>query len=42
MSLDILDILRKAFWSNAKTLLQHYQKEIVSYEGVYFNKIMEY
>ena len=42
MSLDILDILRKACWSNAKTFLQHYKKEIVSYEGVDFNKIMEY
>ena len=26
MSLDILDILRKACWSNAKTFLQHYKK----------------
>ena len=31
MSLDIIDILRKACWSNAKTFLQHYKKEIVSY-----------
>ena len=29
MSLDILDILRKACWSNAKIFLQHYKKEIV-------------
>ena len=42
MSLDILDILRKACRSNAKAFLQHYKKEIVSYEGVDFNKIMEY
>ena len=34
MKLDILDILRKACWSNAKTFLQHYKKEIVSYEEV--------
>ena len=32
MNLNILDILRKACWSNAKTFLQHYKKEIVSYE----------
>ena len=42
MSLDILDILRKSCWSNAKTFLQHYRNKIVSYEGVDFNKIMEY
>ena len=42
MNLDILDIVRKACWSNAKTFLQHYKKEIVSYEGVDFNKIVEY
>ena len=42
MSLDIIEILRKACWSNAKTFPQHYEKEIVSYEGVDFNKIMEY
>ena len=42
MSLNILDILRKACWSNTKTFLQHYQKEVVSYEGVDFNKIVEY
>ena len=42
MSLDIMDILRKACWSNAKTFLQHYKKEIIRYEGVDFNKIMEY
>ena len=42
MSLDILDILRKACWSNAITFIQHYKKEIVSCEGVDFNKIMEY
>ena len=42
MNLDILDILSKACWSNAKTFLQHYKKEIVSYEEVDFNKIMEY
>ena len=42
MSLDILDILRKACWSNAKTFLQHYKKETISYEGIDFNKIMEY
>ena len=42
MSLDIMDILRKAYWSNAKTFLQHYKKEIISYEGVDFNKIIEY
>ena len=28
MSLDILDILKKACWSNAKTFLQHYKNEI--------------
>ena len=37
----ILDILRKACWSSAKTFLQHYKKETVSYEGVDFNKIIE-
>ena len=42
MSLDIIAILRKVCWSNAKVFLQHYKKEIVSYEGVDFNKIMEY
>ena len=42
MSLDITDILRKACWRNAKTFLQRYKKEIVSYEGIDFNKIMEY
>ena len=42
MSLDIMDILRKACWSNAKTFLQHYKKEIICYEVVDFNKIMEY
>ena len=42
VSLDILDIFRKACWSNAKTFLQHYKKETVSYEGVDFNKTMEY
>ena len=42
MSLDIMDIIRKAYWSNAKTFLQHYKKEITSYEGVDFNKIIEY
>ena len=42
MSLDIPHILRQACWSNAKTLLQHYKKEIVSYEELDFNKIMEY
>ena len=42
MSLDILDILRKACWSNVETFLQHYKKEIVYYEGADFNKIMEY
>ena len=43
MSLDILDILRKACWCNAKTFfIQHYKEEIVSYEGVDFNKIIEY
>ena len=41
-SLDVLDILRKTCWGNAKTFLQHYKKEIISYEGVDFNKIMEY
>ena len=42
MSLDILDILRKACWSNAKTFLQYNKKEVVSYKVVDFNKIMEY
>ena len=42
MCLDIMDILRKACWSNAKTFLQRYKKEIISYEGVDFNKIIEY
>ena len=28
-SLDILDILRKACWSNAKTYLQHYKKKLL-------------
>ena len=42
MNLDILDILGKACWDNAKTFLQHCKKEIVSYEGVDFNKITEY
>ena len=42
MNLDILDILRKACWSNAKIFLQHYKTEIVSYKGVDFDKIMEY
>ena len=42
MKFDILDILGKACWGNAKTFLQHYKKEIVSYEGVDFNKITEY
>ena len=37
-----LDIVRKACLRNAKTFLQHYKKETVSYEGVDFNKIMEY
>ena len=35
MSLDILDVLRKACWSNAI-------KEIIRYKGEGFNKIMEY
>ena len=39
MNLDILDILRKVYWSNAKTFLQHYKKEIVCYEGINVNKI---
>ena len=42
MSLDNLDILRKACWSNAKIFLQHYKKEIVSYKGVDFNNFVEY
>ena len=42
MSLDILHILRKAYWSNAKTFLQHYKKDIVNYEGIDFNKILAY
>ena len=42
VSLDIQDIVRKVSLSNAKTFLQHYKKESVSYEGVDFNKIMEY
>ena len=42
MSLDIMDILRKACWREAKTFLQHYKKKIVSYGEVDFNKIMEY
>ena len=42
MSLDIMDILRKACWSKAKTFLQHYKKKIVSYGEVDFNKIVEY
>ena len=42
MCLDIKDILRKACWSNAKTFLQHFKKEIIRYEVVDFNKIMEY
>ena len=37
-----MDILKKACWSNAKTFLQHYKKETVSYEGADFNKIMKY
>ena len=41
-SLDILDILRKACWSNAKTFFQHYKKEIVCYDEVDFKKILEY
>ena len=44
-NLDIfgfLDILRKSCWNNAKASLQHYNKEIVCYEGIDFNKIMEY
>ena len=42
MSLDILDSLRKACWSNAKTFLQHHKKETVCYERVDFNKILAY
>ena len=42
MSLDILDSLSKACWSNAKTFLQHHKKEIVCYERVDFNKILAY
>ena len=42
MSLYILDILRKACWSNAKTFPQHYEKELLSYVGGDFNKTMEY
>ena len=42
MSLDIMDIFTKACWSNAKTFFQYYKKEIVSCEGVYFHKIIEY
>ena len=42
MSLDILDILRKDFWTNAKTFIKHYKREIVIYEGVDSNKIMKY
>ena len=40
-NLDILDILRKACWSNAKTILQ-YHKKILHYEGIGLSKIMEY
>ena len=40
MCLEIMDILRKSCWSNAKTFLQHYKKEMICYEGVDFNKIM--
>ena len=29
-------------WSDDKTFLQHYKNKIVCYEGVDFNKIMEY
>ena len=42
MSLDILNILRKACWTNAETFLWHCKKKIVSYNGLDFNKIMEY
>ena len=42
MSLYIFDILRQACWNNAKTFLQHNEKEIVCYKGVDFNKIMGY
>ena len=41
MSLHILDILRKACWSNAEPFLQHFKKGIVCYEGADINKIME-
>ena len=37
MSFDILNIL-----SSTKTFLQHFKKEIVCYEGVDFNKVMEH
>ena len=42
ISLDILDILRKDFWTNAKTFIKHYKRETVIYEGVDSNKIMKY
>ena len=42
MSLDIMDILSKACWSNVKTFVQHYKKETVSYEGEDFNKIWNF
>ena len=34
INLNILNIVRKACWSNAKTSLQHYEKEIISYKEI--------
>ena len=42
MSFHFMDILRKVCWRNAETFPQHHKKEIACYEGVDFNKIMEY
>ena len=42
MNLNTLNILRKDCWNNTKTFLQHYEMEIICYEEIDFNKIMEY
>ena len=34
INLNILNIVRKACWSNAKTSLQHYEKEVISYKEI--------
>ena len=41
MNFDIIDILKKGCWSNAKTFYKYYKKEITEYKEVDFNRIIE-